>query len=164
MKRSQFLALGSICLLLSVGHTSSQVHSKQEALTRTDSVRASVFQYQLSKFGHRYRPYVNLYFLGIEEKSGGDPSPAVMRSLQSKNYSVKGTSQSVSTRYGVFDKKTKAPGLSFDVTDIRFLSTSKAKARGSIYQSPSVGEAADYTIELIHGKWKVTKCHVTVVY
>jgi len=142
---------------------SASVRSIQAGLTQTDCVRAGVFQYDISHYGHFYNPYINLYFLSVDEK-GGDPSPALLRSLQSSHFVLKGGSQCDVMRSEVFDKRTKENGLFFDVNSIGFLSTTKAKVEGRVGKGFMAGLGLEYIVERIDGTWKVTRCNEMVVY
>ncbi|MCW3053143.1 MAG: hypothetical protein JWN14_2313 [Chthonomonadales bacterium] len=143
--------------------TSASVHSTQAGLAQTDCVRAGVFQYDISHYGHFYNPYINLYFLSVDEKCG-DPSPALLRSLQSSHYVLKGGSQCDVMRSEVFDKRTKENGLFFDVNRIRFLSSTKAKVEGRVGEGFMAGLGLEYIVERCDGTWKVTRCNEIVVY
>ena len=130
------------------------------SLSVKDKVRECVFRYQISNFGVTDQEYNKHFFVGNSYVARDDPSPGVIANLQSRAYSVKGISQCTQSPKGVFDLKTKVRGLAFIVSSMKFISGEHAQVNADFFRDGKGGNEAIYTVKIIKGSWKITKCKI----
>jgi hypothetical protein len=135
-----------------------------DSAPHADDIREAVFRYLIARCN---TSYYKVCFLSIERRGSGDtaklqtedsdPSDEFLRRFTDLSIPVKRESDCTGGTRGVFDKKTNAQGLIFNVGKITQHSATSAEIEGGYYAAGLSASGNTYTVEKKNGKWIVTK-------
>jgi hypothetical protein len=137
-------------------HSSQNKQNEQKERSETDLLEA-VLRYQFAHQATQQSPYTKVIFISVEKK---DPSKILLKRFRAERLPVKNISQaSYMTDTGaVWDKRTKAGGLAYNVGAVKWISDTEAEVEASYYVSMLFAGGCRYRVIREDGRWVVKDC------
>ena len=123
-------------------------------LSKEDSVREAVFNYQIELTTSHLQQKDVVFFLSVDQ--GNDPSDVLIAGFAGRRPPVKKVSESVSKKYeSIFDKETGEKGIVFSVASVAWINETEAEVEGGNYSAPLSASGHVYKVQFENGKWVV---------
>ena len=136
---------------------------KQETtpqMSEVDQIREAVFQYQFEFNASGLGDAANAYFLSVEGNK--DPSAELLKRFEGHRPIVKPGSASTLEpgTAQVLDRESGLPGLTFRITEIRWLTADKVEVDGGYEEASESGSGNIYWVVKRQGYWEVVECQM----
>jgi len=117
----------------------------------------AVFRYQFAHNGSGQQQAAHIYFIGITIGTNRvEPSNEFMKRFANHMPPVKRLSACHFARgVGLIDNKTGEQGLSFFISDIRWISNTEVEVMGGYYEAELSASVNLYTLRMKGGRWTV---------
>lgn len=125
------------------------------ALSELDQIREAVFWYQFEFNASGLGNAANVYFLSVEGDE--DPGPELLGRFEGHTPPVKPASASTleAGTAQVLDRESGLPGITFCITEIRWLNDSEVEVEGGYAEASESASGNIYRVMKRNGQWEV---------
>lgn len=124
-------------------------------LSEEDQIRETVFRYQFEFNASGLGDAANAYFLSVEGNK--DPNAELLKRFEGHRPPVKPVSASTLEpgTAQVLDRESGLPGLTFRITEIRWLTDNEVEVDGGYEEASESGSGNTYSVVKRRGHWEV---------